>query len=73
MLDSIYHMTLKPLLNSVFGVKTLRCFSMYAIYRPQREKTCLQGFANNKGRRPACASAQTDQCLCYSLIGKYDS
>ena len=22
-------------------------------------------------RRPACASAQTDQRLCYSLIGKY--
>ena len=22
-------------------------------------------------RRPACASAQTDQCLCYSLIRKY--
>ena len=22
-------------------------------------------------RRPACASAQSDQCLCYALIGKY--
>ena len=22
-------------------------------------------------RRPSCASAQSDQCLCYSLIGKY--
>ena len=52
------------------------------IYGPQREKTCLRGFANNKGadqpahpreqqrRRPACASAQSDQHLYYSLTGE---
>ena len=33
---------------------------------PQREKTFLLGFANNKG-----AATQTDQRLCYLLIGKY--
>ena len=32
-----------------------------AWYVPRREKTCL---------RPACASAQSDQRLRYSLIGK---
>ena len=34
-------------------------------YGPQRKKTCLWGFVNNKG------ADQTDQCLCFSLIGKY--
>ena len=29
-------------------------------------KNCLQGFANNKG-----TDQQTDQGLCYSLLGKY--
>ena len=29
------------------------------------------GFGSDKGLRPACASAQTDQRLCYSLFGKY--
>ena len=50
----------------------------------RREKTCTCLFffffflggggrgANNKAWcRPACASAQADQRLCYSLIGKY--
>ena len=26
---------------------------------------------NNKGGKPACASAQSHECLCYSLFGKY--
>ena len=34
------------------------------IIGPQREKICLWRFANN-------TSAQSDQRLCYSLIGKY--
>ena len=43
------------------------------LYWPRREKTCrLRGFANNRDRRrPACASAQSDQRLCYSLFGKF--
>ena len=41
------------------------------LYGPHREKTCLQGFANNKGADPACASAQSDRRLCYSLFGKF--
>ena len=51
-------------------------YSKYII-GPRREKTCLREFLNNIGadqpahpRRPACASAQTDQRLCYSLIEK---
>ena len=30
------------------------------------------GVWEQQRRRPACASAQTDQRLCYSLFGKYD-
>ena len=40
------------------------------LYGPQREKTCLPGVCEHR-HRPACASAQSDQCLCYSLFGKY--
>ena len=35
---------------------------------PWREKTCLQGFANNTG---SDQSAQSEQRLCYLLFGKY--
>ena len=45
------------------------------LYAPHRDKTCPAGFANNKGAdqpaQIAWASAQTDQCLFYSLTGKY--
>ena len=40
----------------------------FAIYGPRSEKPFLQGFANNKG---ADQPVQSDQHLCYSLIGKY--
>ena len=29
------------------------------------------GLCEKHSRRPACASAQSDQRLCYSLFGKY--
>ena len=29
------------------------------------------GVCEQHRRRPACASTQSDQCLCYSLFGKY--
>ena len=38
---------------------------------PRREKTCLRGVCEQHRRRPACASAQSDQRLCYSLLGNY--
>ena len=41
------------------------------IFGPRLEKTCLRGFAKQQRRRPACATAQPDQRLCYSLFGKY--
>ena len=37
-------------------------------YGPQLEKTCFRGFATNKD---ADKPAQSDQRLCYLLIGKY--
>ena len=37
----------------------------------QREKTCLRGACEQQRCRPACASAQSNQHLCYSLILKY--
>ena len=42
-------------------------------YGPQRKKICLRGLQRRKQQRdrPACPSAQTDQRLCYSLIGNY--
>ena len=41
------------------------------LIRPCRDKTCLWGGGCEQQRhRPACASVQTDQRLCYSLIGK---
>ena len=36
---------------------------------PQRKKTCL-GVCEQHRRRPDCASAQSDQRLCYSCFGK---
>ena len=37
---------------------------------PQHEKPIFD-VCGQQRRRPACASPQSDQCLCYSLIGKY--
>ena len=40
---------------------------------PQRETENLSsGVCEQHRHRPACASAQSDQRLCYSLFGKYD-
>ena len=41
---------------------------VWVLFGPRREKTCLWGFANNKG---AGQPAQTYQRLCYSFSGKY--
>ena len=40
------------------------------LYGPRRKKTCLQGVCEQQRCRPACASAQSDQHLCYSLSGE---
>ena len=37
-------------------------------FGPRREKTCLRGFCEQNKRRSACASPQSDQHLCYSLL-----
>ena len=36
-----------------------------------REKSLFKAIWGQQRHRPACASAQSDQHLCYSLIGKY--
>ena len=41
------------------------------IIGPQLEKICLRGAGEQQRGRPACAFTQSDQLLCYSLIGKY--
>ena len=35
------------------------------------QKNMSFGVCEQQRYRPACAYAQTDQCLCYSLFGKY--
>ena len=41
-------------------------------YAPRESILCMEHFvALQLQRRPACASAQSDQRLCHSLIGKY--
>ena len=39
------------------------------LYGPRCQKSCLRGFANNKG---ADQPAQTDQRLCNALMKKYN-
>ena len=56
--------------NSYPSVNTVQSFGVHRIepYGPRGEKTCLRGFANNKG---ADHPAQSDQHLCYSLYATY--
>ena len=44
-------------------------FSQLTSFGSRREKPCLRGGCGQYWRRPACTSAQSDQHLCYSLIG----
>ena len=46
-------------------VKIPHCWKSHG---PRREKTCLRWFANNTGADQPVHSAQSDQCLCYSLF-----
>ena len=52
-------------------------FLMYCsknlVYGPWCKKTCLHGICEQQRRRPACTSPQSNQRLCYSLIGKYNT
>ena len=43
---------------------------MYFIWALMQENLS-SGVCEQHRRRPACASAQSDQHLCYSLFGKY--
>ena len=43
---------------------------LYLWVGPRREKICLWRLAHNKGAK-LCASALSDQHLCYSLFGQY--
>ena len=66
----ILGLTLYTLMDSSFWFDTIT-LKWSIVYGPHREKTCLWGVCEQQRRRPACASVQSDQCLCYSLIGKY--
>ena len=52
---------------------SLHCWYMQCnpihICGPRREKTCLRGCEHHR-RRPACASAQSNQHICCSLFQK---
>ena len=53
--------------SSILGV-----FSVYTLcVRAFRVEAYIIGVSEQQRRRPACASAQSDQRLCYSLIEKY--
>ena len=39
--------------------------------RASAQEKLFSGVCEQQRRRPACASAQTDQRLCYSIFGKY--
>ena len=41
-------------------------FTEFVVIWPRREKTCLRGLRTTK-TQPACAFAQSDQRVCYSL------
>ena len=43
---------------------------LYHLYLDTNARKPVVGVCQQQRRRPACASAQSDQCLCYSLIGK---
>ena len=51
---------------------TENCFGHSKIFELGHEKMCLMSYANNKRRRSACASAQSDQRLCCSLFRYYN-
>ena len=46
------------------------CDIIYLIWAATRENLS-SGVYEQHRRRPACASAQSDQRLCFSLFGKY--
>ena len=50
----------RPLLNGL-------CLRSDALSEPLSEKTCLRGFATNKGTD----QPESDQGLCYLLVGMY--
>ena len=53
--------------SSILGV-----FSVYTLcVCAFRDEAYIIGVNEQQRRRPACASAQSDQRLCYSLIEKY--
>ena len=77
-LHIVYNQYLEPL--SVLLSQKIVCISLEIIklafkyqfiYGPRREKTCHGGFCEQQRCRPACASAQSDQHLCYWLFEKY--
>ena len=55
----------KQILFEILEHLLLPNFHCIIIDGPRREKTCLHEGCEQQRRRPACASAQADQRLCY--------
>ena len=67
-------------LNSIFNIAKKKHYSKQRKYVKVSVLTCSSPRENpdilvykQQRRRPACANAQSDQRLCYSLSGKYDN
>ena len=64
----VKHSTTEPLRShSSYGTQVARNSIIWASTR----ENLSSGVCEQQSRRPACASAQSDQRLCYSPLGKY--
>ena len=68
-LQNLFHTCIAFQLYHLFGMYTLKM--LYGIWASPRENLS-SWICEQQSRRTACASAQTDQRICYSRFGKYD-
>ena len=50
---------------------TYSILGCYNLKRASAQENLSSGVCKSQRHRPVCTSVQTDQCLCYLLIGKY--
>ena len=55
---------------TIFCLKYIVYLHLQYMYGPRRKKTLSLAVCEQRRRRLVCASLQSDQCLCYLLIGK---
>ena len=61
----------KKNLNWIIGLQQIRWTEVLFNWWASTRENLSSGVCEQHRRRPACASAQSDQRLCYSLCGKY--